>query len=49
MSLRNPNEKMSKSSRSDFSRVNLLDPPDIIEQKILRAKTDSVGTIEYDE
>ena len=26
--------KMSKSAESDFSRINLLDPPDLIAKKI---------------
>lgn len=33
--------KMSKSADSDFSRINLLDDPDLIRKKIQRAKTDS--------
>jgi tryptophanyl-tRNA synthetase len=32
---------MSKSSKVDFTRINLLDPPDLIEAKIAKAKTDS--------
>jgi hypothetical protein len=32
--------KMSKSAESDGSRINLLDPPDVITSKIKRAKTD---------
>jgi tryptophanyl-tRNA synthetase len=32
---------MSKSSKVDFTRINLLDPPDLIEAKITKAKTDS--------
>ena len=41
MSLRNGNSKMSKSDISDFSRINLLDDPDTIQNKIKKAKTDS--------
>ena len=32
--------KMSKSAESDASRINLLDPPDVLNSKIKRAKTD---------
>ena len=40
MSLRDGNNKMSKSDASDLSRINLTDGPDEIAQKIRRAKTD---------
>lgn len=40
---------MSKSSKSEFSRINLMDSPEIIREKITRAKTDSIGTIVLDE
>jgi tryptophanyl-tRNA synthetase len=40
MSLRDGAKKMSKSDPSDQSRINLIDPPDAIAQKIRRAKTD---------
>jgi tryptophanyl-tRNA synthetase len=40
MSLRDGTAKMSKSDPSDQSRINLLDEPDAIAQKIRRAKTD---------
>ncbi|XCD43172.1 tryptophan--tRNA ligase [Candidatus Liberibacter asiaticus] len=39
-SLRDASKKMSKSDSSDFSRINLLDNPDIIAKKIQKAKTD---------
>jgi len=41
--------KMSKSSRSDFSRINLLDAPDLIHKKITKSKTDSIPEVTYDE
>lgn len=41
MSLRDGTAKMSKSDPSDMSRVNLSDNPDLITQKIRKAKTDS--------
>lgn len=40
MSLRDGAKKMSKSDVSDYSRINLTDPPDTIAQKIRKAKTD---------
>jgi tryptophanyl-tRNA synthetase len=41
MSLQDGLSKMSKSAESDFSRINLLDPPELIAQKIRKCKTDS--------
>lgn len=40
MSLRDGLKKMSKSDPSDFSRINLTDDKDLINQKIRKAKTD---------
>ena len=40
MSLRDGTRKMSKSEPSEYSRINLTDDPDMINQKIRRAKTD---------
>jgi len=40
MSLRNGEQKMSKSDPSEYSRINLNDGPDEIAQKIRKAKTD---------
>jgi tryptophanyl-tRNA synthetase len=40
MSLRDGNAKMSKSDPSDMSRVNLIDPPELVAQKIRKARTD---------
>jgi tryptophanyl-tRNA synthetase len=42
MSLTDGMAKMSKSATSDLSRINLLDTPDEIANKIKRCKTDSV-------
>lgn len=42
MSLQDGTSKMSKSSDNDNSRINLLDPPDLIARKIKKCKTDSV-------
>ena len=41
MSLRDGKKKMSKSDDSDYSRINLKDDKDLINQKIKKAKTDN--------
>jgi len=41
MSLRNGEDKMSKSDESDYSRINITDTKDLINLKIQKAKTDS--------
>ncbi len=48
MSLKNPQNKMSKSDMSDFSRINISDDKDLIAKKILKAKTDNIAGISYD-
>lgn len=48
MSLRDGTKKMSKSDESDYSRINLLDSPDEIQQKIKKAKTDATKGLSYD-
>ena len=40
MSLRDGTAKMSKSDPSDMSRINLSDDPDLVSQKVRKAKTD---------
>src|SRR5471030_294084 len=40
MSLRDGTKKMSKSDLSDMSRINMTDTPELIAQKISKAKTD---------
>ena len=40
VTLQDGTKKMSKSAESDASRINLLDPPDVLYGKIKRAKTD---------
>jgi len=42
MSLTDGASKMSKSDPNEGSRINLLDPPELISKKIKRAKTDPV-------
>ncbi|CAA2934798.1 tryptophan--tRNA ligase, chloroplastic mitochondrial isoform X2 [Olea europaea subsp. europaea] len=48
MSLTDGLSKMSKSAPSDQSRINLLDPKDVIANKIKRCKTDSLPGLEFD-
>lgn len=48
MSLQDGTKKMSKSSDSDLSRINLSDTPEEVTKKIKKAKTDSFSTISYD-
>lgn len=42
MSLKDGTKKMSKSDSSDSSRINLTDTPEIVHDKIKKAKTDSI-------
>lgn len=49
MSLTDGTRKMSKSDPSELSRINLLDPPETIQQKIKRCKTDSVRGLTFDD
>lgn len=49
MSLTDGTSKMSKSDPSDMSRINLLDPPDVIEKKVKRCKTDPVRGLWFDD
>lgn len=48
MSLNDPTKKMSKSDDNIKSRIELLDPENIIKKRIKSAMTDSLGTIKYD-
>jgi tryptophanyl-tRNA synthetase len=47
MSLIDGRSKMSKSEPNEGSRINLLDPPELITRKIRRAKTDPVIGLEF--
>ncbi|MBW4521145.1 MAG: tryptophan--tRNA ligase [Scytolyngbya sp. HA4215-MV1] len=49
MSLTDGTKKMSKSDPSDLSRINLLDPPDLLRNKIKRCKTDPVRGLVFDD
>ncbi len=48
MSLDDPTKKMSKSEANPNSRINLLDDPKTIKQKIGRATTDSLRLVAFD-
>ena len=48
MSLTDPTSKMSKSHRSERSRILITDTPDEIKKKIGSALTDSIPGISYD-
>lgn len=48
MSLTDGTKKMSKSDPSDMSRISLLDPPEVIQNKIKRCKTDPIRGLEFD-
>ena len=49
MSLIDGTRKMSKSDPSEMSRINLLDPPDMINKKIKRCKTDPIKGLTFDD
>lgn len=49
MSLTDGTRKMSKSDPSEQSRINLLDTPEQIQQKIKRCKTDPVRGLTFDD
>ena len=47
MSLADGSSKMSKSDPNDASRINVLDPPKVIRDKIKRCKTDTMVGLEW--
>ena len=49
MSLTDGTKKMSKSDPSEMSRISLLDPPDVIQKKIKRCKTDPIKGLTFDD
>ncbi|PSP19309.1 MAG: tryptophan--tRNA ligase [Cyanobacteria bacterium QS_8_64_29] len=49
MSLTDGRSKMSKSDPAEQSRINLLDPPETIERKVKRAKTDPTRGLTFDD
>lgn len=48
MSLDDPSSKMSKSAENPLSRISLLDEELTIKKAIMRATTDSEGSVKYD-
>jgi tryptophanyl-tRNA synthetase len=48
MSLVEPEKKMSKSDSNPNGAISILDTPDQIRSKIMKATTDSIGTIKFD-
>ncbi len=49
MSLADGTKKMSKSDESELSRINLLDPPELIQKKIKKCKTDPMRGLTFDD
>jgi tryptophanyl-tRNA synthetase len=49
MALDDPTKKMSKSETRPGQAIHLLDPPETIRKKIMRATTDSLREIRFDE
>ncbi len=49
MSLTDGTKKMSKSDPSEMSRIDLIDPPDVIQRKIKRCKTDPMRGLTFDD
>ncbi|GGM68517.1 tryptophan--tRNA ligase 1 [Thermopolyspora flexuosa] len=47
MDLANPSDKMSKSAPSPAGVLRLLDPPEVLRRKIMRAVTDPGTTVAY--
>jgi tryptophanyl-tRNA synthetase len=48
MDLADPTGKMGKSSLSDSGRIYLLDKPELVRRKVMRAVTDGHGEVVYD-
>ncbi|MEO3748466.1 tryptophan--tRNA ligase [Plantactinospora sp. B5E13] len=48
MDLADPTRKMGKSAESDAGVVFLLDPPEVVRRKVMRAVTDPGRTVDYD-
>ncbi len=48
MDLADPASKMSKSSSSAAGSLRLLDEPDVLRRKVMRAITDTDGEVAYD-
>ncbi|MFI6511028.1 tryptophan--tRNA ligase [Streptosporangium sp. NPDC050855] len=48
MDLTSPGDKMSKSAPSAAGALRLLDEPDVLRRKVMRAVTDTDGVVSYD-
>jgi tryptophanyl-tRNA synthetase len=48
MSLQDPTQKMSKSHKSERSRILITDTPEEIHKKVMSAVTDSTNSVSYD-
>ncbi len=48
MGLDDPTKKMSKSAKSEYNYIALVDKPEDAEKKIMKATTDSEGIVKYD-
>jgi len=48
MDLQDPSIKMSKSNKNEKGTIFVLDPVDVIADKIKKAKTDSLNKVKYD-
>lgn len=48
MSLQDPTQKMSKSDANEQNYIGLLDPPELVRNKLKRAVTDSGSEVRYD-
>ncbi len=48
MDLTTPSSKMSKSTSAEAGALRLLDPPEVLRRKVMRAVTDNEGQVRYD-
>ncbi len=48
MGLDNPENKMSKSAKSKYNRINIMDSDDEIVSKVKKAATDNISDIKFD-
>ncbi|GHJ45430.1 tryptophan--tRNA ligase 1 [Catellatospora sp. TT07R-123] len=48
MDLADPGAKMGKTNDSAAGTIGLLDPPDVVRRKVMRAVTDTAGVVRHD-
>ncbi|MDO8260547.1 MAG: tryptophan--tRNA ligase [Candidatus Magasanikbacteria bacterium] len=48
MGLDDPTKKMSKSAKSEYNYIALVDAPEVAAKKIMKATTDSEGLVKFD-